>query len=286
MNRSTVLGLCSYTHDSAAALVVDGQLVGFVEEERLSGVKHDKRYPAKAVEWLLDEAGLTRADIGIVAYNFTSQLYLRAVPSALVHALRPATSARALPRARSFAKVAANTRGRLARLGGAFPNATVQPVLHHRAHGLYAFAASGYEDAAVLVVDSLGEVQATTIGHARQRANGCSYRIVHAQDDPASLGYVYGAVTEHLGWRRGDEEGTVMALAALGDPDRFRSLFAKAVRLTENGFVLDHRLLGLRVIDSRFPRLTDAFTRLPAMGRPGTHRSCGASGGRRTGWPG
>ncbi|MFB8168275.1 carbamoyltransferase [Kitasatospora purpeofusca] len=261
-NRSTVLGLCSYTHDSAAALVVDGELVGFVEEERLSGVKHDKRFPARAVEWLLDETGLAHADVDTVAYNFAPQLYLRAVPAALAHAVRPATSARALPRARSFARVAANTRGRLACLAGAFPNASVQPVLHHRAHGLYAFAASGYEDAAVLVVDSLGEVQATTIGHARQGATGCSYRIVHAQDDPASLGYVYGAVTEHLGWRRGDEEGTVMALAALGDPQRFRALFAKAVRLTTDGFALDHRLIGLRVMDSRFPRLTAAFAAL------------------------
>lgn len=261
-NPSTVLGLCSYTHDSAAALVVDGELVGFVEEERLSGVKHDKRFPALAVEWLLDQAGLARADLDTVAYNFTPQLYLRAVPAALAHALRPTTSARALPRARSFAKVAANTRGRLAHLAAAFPNASVQPVLHHRAHGLYAFAASGYEDAAVLVVDSLGEVQATTIGHARRSENGCSYRIVHAQDDPASLGYVYGAVTEHLGWRRGDEEGTVMALAALGDPRRFRALFAKAVRLTTDGFALDHRLIGLRVMDRRYPRLTAAFTRL------------------------
>ncbi|MEV7020886.1 carbamoyltransferase C-terminal domain-containing protein [Kitasatospora sp. NPDC093558] len=261
-NRSTVLGLCSYTHDSAAALLVDGQLVGFVEEERLSAIKHDKSYPAKAVDWLLDEAGLTRADIGTVAYNFTPQHYLRALPAALAHAARPATAARALPRARSFAEVAGNTRRRLARLADAFPNAAVQPVLHHRAHGLYAFAASGYDEAAVLVVDSLGETQATTIGHARQPSGGCSYRIVHALDDPASLGYVYGAVTEHLGWRRGDEEGTVMALAALGDPKRFRSLFAKAVRLTTNGFVLDHRLIALRVMDRRYPRLTAAFTAL------------------------
>ncbi|MFJ8442388.1 carbamoyltransferase family protein [Kitasatospora griseola] len=261
-NRSTVLGLCSYTHDSAAALLVDGQLIGFVEEERLTAVKHDKSYPAKAVDWLLDEAGLTRTDVDTVAYNFTPRHYLRAIPAVLTHAVRPATAARALPRARSFAKVAGNTRRRLARLADTFPNAAVQPVLHHRAHGLYAFAASGYDEAAVLVVDSLGETQATTIGHARQGAGGCSYRIVHALDDPASLGYVYGAVTEHLGWRRGDEEGTVMALAALGDPKRFRALFAKAVRLTAGGFVLDHRLIALRVMDRRYPRLTAAFTAL------------------------
>ena len=107
--------------------------------------------------------------------------------------------------------------------------AAVQPVLHHRAHGLYAFASSGYDDAAVLIVDSLGERQTTTIAHAT-RCTRAHYRIVGPINDPASLGLCYGAVTEHLGWRRGDEEGTVMALAALGDPARFRDLFAHAVR--------------------------------------------------------
>ncbi|MBN6050758.1 carbamoyltransferase [Nonomuraea sp. RK-328] len=260
MRPINVLGLCAYTHDSAAALITDGKLVGFAEEERFSGIKHDRSYPARTVDWLLTEAGLTHADIDLVAYNFTPNLYLHALPGAAGHLMRPETRQRAVPRARSFARVAANTRTRLGLLAAQFPNAAVQPVLHHRAHGLYAFAASGYEDAAVLVVDSLGETQTTTIGHARRTGNGCAYRIMHALHDPASLGYVYGAVTEHLGWRRGDEEGTVMALAALGDPARFRSLFAQAIRLTGDGFMLDSQLAGLRVLSSRYPRLTPAFT--------------------------
>jgi carbamoyltransferase len=126
---------------------------------------------------------------------------------------------------------------------------------------LYAFASSGYEDAAVLVADSLGEVQTTTIGHARRTgAGGCAYRTVAAVSDPASLGYAYGAVTEHLGWRRGDEEGTVMALAALGDPARFRDLFGQAIPITGNGFALDPALLPPRVLCSRFARTSPAFT--------------------------
>jgi carbamoyltransferase len=253
------LGLCSYTHDSAAALIADGKLVGFAEEERLSGIKHDRGYPARAISWLLGEAGLTPADIDIVAYNFTPNRYLRALPGAAGHLTRSATWSRAVPRAHSFAQVAANTRARLRLLADQFANSVIHPVLHHRAHGLYAFAASGYEEAAVLVVDSLGETQTTTIGHAHHTVNGAAYRITHALHDPASLGYVYGAITEHLGWRRGDEEGTVMALAALGDPARFRSLFAQAIPLTLDGFVLDPRLVGLRVLSSRYPRLTPAF---------------------------
>lgn len=257
---AAVLGLCSYTHDSAAALIIDGNLVGFAEEERLVGSKHTSAYPAQAVSWLLNEAGIAPDQVTAVGYNFQAHRYLGAlalVPGQLIH---PATRNRALPRARSFIRVARRTRARLHELSTRFPRARVTTVQHHRTHGLYAFASSAYEDAAVLVTDSLGELQTTTIGHARRTAtDGCEYRIDEAIDDPASLGYAYGAVTEHLGWRRGDEEGTVMALAALGDPTRFRDLLVRAIPITHTGFALDPELLPLRVLSSRYARICEAF---------------------------
>lgn len=256
-----VLGLCSFTHDSAAALLVDGKLIGFVEEERLSGVKHTKAYPRLAVQWLLEEAGIEPEDVDIVAYNFRGPLYLTVVPQAVRWALAPATRARALPRATGFAKVGVRTMRRLRSLGGQFPRARTQSVLHHRAHQLTAFTASGWSDAAVLVVDSLGEIQTTTISRGRFRATGLpEVTTMQALRDPASLGYAYGAVTEHLGWRRGDEEGTVMALAALGDPERFRRLFAQAIRITGTGFALDTSHFPLRVLTSGYPRTSARFT--------------------------
>lgn len=256
---ATVLGLCAFTHDSAAALVHRGRLVGFVEEERLSGEKHTRAYPEQAIRWLLSEAGLEPGDVTTVAYNFAGHRHLAAVPASLPYLLSADTRARALPRARSFAAVHRNYRRRLAVLHARFPAATVRPVLHHRAHGLYAFAAADLDRAAVLVVDSLGETQTTTIASACRTQRELSYRIEARLQDPASLGYAYGAVTEHLGWRRGDEEGTVMALAALGDPARFRPLFAEAIRLTEHAFRLDPAWFPLRVLDRRYPRTTSAF---------------------------
>lgn len=256
-----MLGLCAFTHDSAAALLVDGHLVGLVEEERLSGVKHTKAYPTLAVTWLLDHATLSPREVDVVAYNFVANGYLAAVPTSLPYLLHRQSRARALPRVASFAVVAARTRRRTRSLGERFPSARVRAVPHHRAHGLYAVAASGAADAAVLVVDSLGETQTTTIGRASSgKQRGVSYRTVQAVSDPHSLGYAYGAVTEHLGWRRGDEEGTVMALAALGDPTRFRDLLTDAVRLTPHGFELDPRWFPLRVLRHGWPRVTPAFT--------------------------
>ncbi|MFE7300610.1 carbamoyltransferase N-terminal domain-containing protein [Streptomyces sp. NPDC057579] len=255
---SVVLGVCSFTHDSAAALLIDGELVGFVEEERLSQQKHTREYPRQAIEWLLEEAGITRDDVDAVAYNFHPSRYLAEVPAALRMALSGTTRSRAVPRAAGFAKVALRTQRRLRLLAQGFPRARVTPVLHHRAHQLAAFAASGWEEAAVLVVDSLGERQTTTIAHAHQSARP-TLSMLEGLTDPASLGYVYGAVTEHLGWRRGDEEGTVMALAALGDPARFRHVFTRAVRTTATGFAVDPTYFPPRVLTSGYPRTSLRF---------------------------
>lgn len=257
---SAVLGLCSYTHDSAAALIVDGSLIGFVEEERLCEVKHTKAYPELAVTWLLKEAGLRPEDIDAVAYNFSAVRYLRAVPRSAALVLSAATRGRALPRILGFTTVALRTMARRQALAGKFPRARIHALVHHRAHQMYAFAASGFDEAAVLVVDSLGETQTTTIAHGRKPLPGRPVvRAVHAIDDPASLGYVYGAVTMHLGWRRGDEEGTVMALAALGDPARFRPLFAQAIWTTGEGFVVAPELFPPRTLRRGAARVTPRF---------------------------
>lgn len=257
----TVLGLCSFTHDSAAALMTGGTLMGFAEEERLTGDKHTSVYPHHAVTWLIDEAGITPDAVNVVAYNFDGARCLDALLGTDAYASHPMTSDRAQARADSFQKVHDRHAQRMKQLGREFPNAVITSVLHHRAHGLYAFASSQYDAAAVLVADSLGEVQTTTIGRGRRTpAGGCEHIINEAMTDPASLGYAYGAVTEHLGWRRGDEEGTVMALAALGDPARFRALLRNAIPLTATGFALNPRWFPLRVLTRGYPRVTAAFT--------------------------
>ncbi|MEU2868643.1 carbamoyltransferase C-terminal domain-containing protein [Streptomyces olivoreticuli] len=256
---AVILGLCSFTHDSAAALLVNGNLVGFVEEERLSGKKHTREYPHHAIAWLLDQASLTPTDVDAVAYNFQPARYLAEAPAAVRLLLSSTTRSRALPRATGFTKVAMRTQRRLQYLRQQFPRARVTPVLHHRAHQLIAFTASGWSEAAVLVVDSLGERQTTTIAHGHH-AERPHIRTLGKIYDPASVGYVYGAVTEHLGWRRGDEEGTVMALAALGDAARFRPVFARALRTTATGFVVDPAYFPPRLLHSGHPRVSPLFT--------------------------
>jgi carbamoyltransferase len=254
-----VLGLCSFTHDSAAALLAGGRLAGMAEEERLSGLKHTAEYPERSVAWLLSEAGLCAEDVNIVSYNFAGHRYLAGALGSARYLLPPATRPRAVPRAASFAAVHARYRRRMGVLRRMFPGARVRGISHHRAHALYAFGASGYEQAAVLIADSLGETSTTSLGHARAASGSIDYRVIKTISDPASLGYAYGAVTEHLGWRRGDEEGTVMALAALGDPARFRTVFRQAISISQTGFTLDPRLFSLRVLRHGWARVTPEF---------------------------
>jgi carbamoyltransferase len=256
-----VLGLCAFTHDSAAALLVDGKLIGFAEEERLNGVKHTNVYPERAVAWLLGQAGVSAGQVDTVAYNFHPALYRTAVRQLPGQLARPQTAVRAAPRAASFAKVARRTGERLIRLGERFPRAAIRPVQHHRAHAWTALLSSGYDDAGVLIVDSLGELQTTTVWQA-DTSLAQPLRLRAELSDPASLGYAYGAITEHLGWRRGDEEGTVMALAALGNPARFREVLNRAIPLTPSGFELDPGLLPLRVLSARYGRASKAFMKL------------------------
>jgi carbamoyltransferase len=223
------------------------------------------------VAWLLTEAGLGAERIDHVAYNFRPRLYLPAVATSAALLTNPVSRGRAMARGVSFAKVSLRTTRRLRMLAERFPAARVHSLAHHQAHQRYAFDASGFDSAAVLVADSLGEVATTTIARATATGAGRGeLEQVWQLNDPASLGYVYGAVTEHLGWRRGDEEGTVMALAATGDPNRFRHVFTDTIRLTDHGFRLDPSVFHVRVLSSRYPRLGPRLASLTCAPRTNT----------------
>jgi len=250
-----VLGVTWGTHDSSAALFVDGRLASFVEEERLVGHKHSGSYPEQAIAAVLADVGATHADVKTVAFSFHARGYVRGLASATAHLVVRPWERRAWARAGSYRVVHRHTRNRLRQLAAALPAATLVDVPHHRCHGLYAHAASGDEHVVVLTVDSIGEWHSTTLAEG----HGTAHRIALGVRDPNSLGYAYGAVTEHLGYRRGDEEGTVMALAALGDPARFQAVFAEAITLTDDGFRLDPRLFAPRVFSSAWERLTERF---------------------------
>ena len=230
-----VLGV-SFSNDSAAALVIDGRVVAAVQEERLSRIKHDASFPTRAVSWCLAEGGLSLAEVDAVGFFWNPGIhaepsnhrltavprdhleYLYAVP---VHLMRH-FDGRGVQRVEQTLW-----------LDGDHP-LRIHYLSHHDCHAAASFFRSNFESAAVLTVDGYGERTATHIGRAR----GTTLETLKAIEFPHSVGSLYAALTQYLGFRPNSGEGKVMGLASYGQPT-YLDAFRRMVRLTDDGFELD-----------------------------------------------
>ena len=235
---SAVLGLSGYYHDAAAALVVDGQVVAAVQEERLSRVKNDAGLPRRAARACLAQAGLRAQDLDEVVFYEQPFPKLERV---LVSLLR--TFPRSL---RQFPRAIAGQLGQkiwvLDQISELLdiPRARVTTTEHHRAHAASAFFVSPFARAAVLTVDGVGE----EISTALWRGDGTTLECLGRIDYPHSLGLLYAGLTAYLGFEVNEGEYKVMGLAAFGTP-RFRDEFARIVRLHADGsYELDLAYFG------------------------------------------
>jgi carbamoyltransferase len=222
-----ILGINAVFHDPAAALVVDGRIVAAAEEERFSRRKHGKRpvpfstweLPERAARWCLEVAGLSPADVDVVAYSYEPRL---APPSGDDVASDGWEGLRTLyvRRAPRFLETA---------LPGLDP-LRVKFVPHHVAHAASAYLAAPFTTSSVLVLDGRGE----RASHLAGRAVEGELKVLAIQELPHSLGLMYEDLTEHLGFHRSSDEYKVMALASYGRP-RFLDRFRQLVRTTGNG---------------------------------------------------
>ena len=217
--------------DAAAALFIDGRLVAAVQEERFSGTKFDHRFPLEAMTWCMRFTGISETDVDAVAHGFDFGPYRR---------MFAATEAGA-DRFRSV--YAPDVQQAL--LSRHFPllakKVTVQSVRHHHAHAYSAVHGSGYDECLAVVMDGMGEMESISV-YRWTRAGGLEQ--LASYDYRSSLGLFYSLVTTHLGFQPNSDEYRVMALAALGDPQRYASVMAAAVQLLPRG------RLRVRMLDS------------------------------------
>jgi carbamoyltransferase len=223
---ATILGLNAYHADSAAALVVDGEVVAAVEEERFLRLKHWAGFPEQAIRWCLSEGGITLADVDQVAVNQDPRANLRhRVGYAIRRRPSPALVLERLRNQRQRLTIGSEIRARL----GHEPNVT--HVEHHLAHLASAFWISPYNDAVALSVDGFGDFASVAWGPATRdggiRIDG---RILF----PHSLGLFYEALTQYLGFPHYGDEYKVMGLAPYGEP-RYREQLLEVVRLLPDG---------------------------------------------------
>ncbi|MFQ5464510.1 MAG: carbamoyltransferase [Thermodesulfobacteriota bacterium] len=233
-----ILGVSSYHPDASAALVEDGRIVAAVDEERLNRVKHSPGFPELAVKYCLDASGVTLDEVDVIAVSndlkrnmFRKILFsVRSFPlGAWPRYFRNYMSQRVL-RPMGVAEDLARRVGGDAKM----ISAKMRRVEHHSAHAASCFYSSPFEDAAILTVDGSGDFVTCGLSHG----SGSGIRRLSQVWWPDSLGMLYFAVTQYLGFHELGAEGKVMALASFGRP-RYVDEFRKIVRLTRDGFKMD-----------------------------------------------
>jgi carbamoyltransferase len=245
-----ILGISAHYHDSAAALVVDGVPVCAVQEERMSRRKNDANFPAGAIEWCLDHAGLDAADLDAVVFYERSMLKFDRI---LTCALR------AFPRSwRSFPHAIKNSLGEKVWVRGIIssylgvPQRIILFTDHHASHAAAAFLTAPTHRAAILTADGVGEWATLTAGHGERRPDGgTTITISREIRFPHSLGMLYSTFTAYLGFAVNEDEYKVMGLAAYGRPTLTEQVRALIRRTPDGAFALVQEYFEFQTSASR-----------------------------------
>lgn len=270
---SHYLGLSAYYHDSAAALVSDGRIVAAAQEERFTRRKNDDRFPHRATEWCLREAGIGPGDLaGVVFYDKPIVKFTRILETSLAIAPRGWWPfVRSLP---GWLSEKLDLRGTLRReLPGLGSGCPILFTAHHQAHSASAFYPSPFREAAVLTVDGVGEWATTVIA----RGEGDHLAFLEELRFPHSLGLLYSAFTSYCGFRINSGEYKLMGLAPYGEPRCAAAIRDHLVSLHDDGSFrlnLDYFdfLRRDRMTNDRFHRLFGGPPRRPD--EPVTARHC------------
>lgn len=239
-----VLGLSgAVNHDASAALYIDGKLVAAAEEERFLRDKHAKgKMPYEATKFCLDYAGIKPEQVDIVAFPY-AEIGLKS-PARWHYAKRhwyaPDRALTALLSGnRRYWRNHHNVMKLLDDLGIGADRVKFEPVEHHLAHASSAYHLSGFQEkTAIIGIDGKGEYATTFFGYGE---NGKIHKIKEFYD-PDSLGGMYGALTEFLGFEMLDGEFKVMGMAPYGDPNRFD--FSRLIDCKEGDFKVNNKLVN------------------------------------------
>lgn len=265
---SAILGISAYYHDSAAALLVDGQIVAAAQEERFTRRKHDPRFPAQAIAYVLREGGIGCADLDhVVFYDKPFLKFERLLETYVANAPRGFKSFHmAIPvwiKEKLFQKTLIAKE--LAKFDPKVNfNAKMMFAEHHFSHAASAYYPSPFDEAVVLTLDGVGEWATSTVAIGR----GADLEIVKELHFPHSLGLLYSAVTYYTGFKVNSGEYKVMGLAPYGVP-RFKDLMLdKLMDLKPDGtFRLDQSYFnyatGLTMTNDAFSRLFGKPVRVP-----------------------
>ena len=259
-----ILGISAFYHDSAAALVRDGEIVAAAQEERFSRKKHDPRFPINAINYCLEEAFVEAVDLdAIVFYDNPVATFDRVLRNAL--SVGPAAR-------EQFQKAASAVLGHkiwldshvkraLGTLGKA---GRVLVAEHHMTHAASAFFPSPFESAAILTMDGVGEWATTSLGVGKDN----SIELFSEIHYPHSLGLLYSAITSYCGFKVNSGEYKLMGLAPYGEPKYADLIMEKLIDVRPDGSYRLHTenfgyLDGMSMTNERFHAMFGGPPRQP-----------------------
>ncbi len=264
-----ILGISGYYHDSAAALLRDGELVSAAQEERFTRRKHDARFPANAIRYCLDAAGTRLADLDcIVFYDKPLAKFDRLLETYLAYAPKGFRSfVAAMPvwlKEKLYLKSV--LREELANVDECDRKQLPRLLFtqHHQAHAASAFFPSPFERAAVLCMDGVGEWATTSVWLGDGNRLTPQWEI----DFPHSLGLLYSAFTYYTGFKVNSGEYKLMGLAPYGEPRYVERILDNLVHVLDDGtFRMDMSYFdygaGLRMTGLKFDELFEGPPRKP-----------------------
>ncbi|MBI3252155.1 MAG: carbamoyltransferase [Candidatus Omnitrophica bacterium] len=256
-----ILGISAYYHDSAACLVRDGEIIAAAQEERFTRKKHDASFPRRAIEYCLAEAGLSAADLDIVAFYEKPFLkFERILETVLAYApLGIRSFVKAMP---VWIKQKLWIKDLIQKELG-FEGRVIFPE-HHQAHAASAFFPSPFEEAAILTMDGVGEWTTSSLAVG----TGNKMEMLSEIRFPHSLGLLYSAFTYYTGFKVNSGEYKVMGLAPYGEPKYKEVILSKLMDLKEDGsFKLNLEYFnypaGLTMTSEKFHKLFGGPPRRP-----------------------
>lgn len=231
-----IIGISAFYHDSAAALLIDGDIIAAAQEERFTRKKHDPDFPKKAIQFVLQEAGLGLADIDyFVFYDKPLVKFERLLETYLAYAPQGVRSfLMAMPvwlKEKLFLKEL--LKRELSAFSGIHKKDLPKLMFteHHQAHAASAFFPSPYKKAAVLCIDGVGEWATTSIWLGENNSLEPLFHI----DFPHSLGLLYSAFTYYTGFRVNSGEYKLMGLAPYGEPKYVDLIYQHLIDLKPDG---------------------------------------------------
>jgi carbamoyltransferase len=229
-----ILGISAFYHDSAACLMVDGEIVAAAQEERFTRIKHDPGFPVQAIKYVLSEANISAKDIEYIAFYDKPLLtfdrlvktYLKRAPFGIVHFL---SSMKVWIKEKLF--MDRMIQSGLRKAFGVKKKIKVLYTNHHQSHASSAYFASPYDNATIICLDGVGEWVTTSVW----KGDGNKLDLVYSINFPHSIGLLYSAMTSYCGFKVNSGEYKLMGLAPYGEPLYTDLILQNLINIKDDG---------------------------------------------------